>query len=131
MSNYKIFNLYNEIEGYGYFSNTPLSKADLGRKLSTSRPSIKRFENVVYVLISEFKSDYPELPKEEWLKQKTKYNRKACLSPYQIWVISLYKKALELLGNTKAVEGFVKSNPYLFTREKYCSELQKLAQLSA
>lgn len=131
MSNYQIFNLYNEINTYGFFSNTPLSKAELGRKLKTSRPSVKRFESVIFTIVPDFRHDYPLYPEQEWLKRKSKYNRKACLTPYQIWTISLYKKALDLLGNSKAVEAFVRANPYLFTKEKYCSELKELSQLSA
>ncbi|MEO1186422.1 MAG: hypothetical protein AAFX46_17830 [Cyanobacteria bacterium J06636_27] len=131
MSLPQFYSLAATVKASAFFADCPLSKTAIAHTLSTSRPSIKRLESIAFSHISEFRQDYPEYPKEEWLMRKSKYNREVLLTPFQTWIVSLLKKCMEHLGKKTAVESFILANAYLFTRETFRKELQKLAQLSA
>ena len=92
---------------------------------------MKRLESIAFSHIPEFRQDYPEHPKEEWLLRKSKYDREVLLTPFQTWIVSLLKMCMEHLKKKTAVESFILANAYLFTHETFRKELQKLAQLSA
>lgn len=131
MSLPQFYSLAVTVKASAFFADCPLSKTAIAQILSTSRPSIKRLESIAFSHIPEFRQDYPEYPKDEWLVRKSKYNREALLTPFQTWIVSLLKKCMEHLGKKTAVESFIVANTYLFTRETFRKELQKLAQLSA
>lgn len=131
MSLPQFYSLATTVKVSAFFADCPLSKTAIARTLTTSRPSIKRLESIAFAQIPDFRKDYPEYPKEEWLTRKSKYNREVLLTPFQTWIVSLLKKCMEHLGKKAAVESFIATNAYLFTRETYRKELQKLAHLSA
>ena len=131
MSLPQFYSLAATVKASAFFADCPLSKTAIAHTLSTSRPSIKRLESIAFSHISEFRSCYPEYPKEEWLMRKSKYNREVLLTPFQTWIVSLLKMRMEHLKKKTAVESFILANAYLFTHETFRKELQKLAQLSA
>lgn len=127
----QVYSLAQVCKGAAIVPDTPLSKQRLAHLLSTSRPTVKRLEQVAYDQLTEFREDYPEFPKELWLVKKSKYNREAKLTPFQCWIISLLKKAMSDLNRKQAVESFIELNSYLFTKKSFRQELERLVEISA
>ena len=131
MSLPQFYSLAATVKASAFFADCPLSKTAIAHTLSTSRPTVKRLESIAFSHIPDFRQDYPEHPKAEWLMRKSKYNREVLLTPFQTWIVSLLKTCMEHLKKKTAVESFILANAYLFTHETFRKELQKLAQLSA
>lgn len=131
MESTQIYCLASQCKESAFFADCPLSKSAVSRALSTSRSSIKRLEEIAYTRIDNFANDYPLYPKAEWISRKSKHNREAPLTPFQIWVLSLLQKSMKVLNNKNGVEGFIAANNYLFTKTTYTKELQKLSKITA
>lgn len=127
----KLYSLGVAVVDSAFYADCPLSKNALAEALNTSRPTIWRHEGIAYWKVFEFKTDYPELPRELWLVKKCSRDREVPLSPYQSWVVSLVKGCYIHLRKKSAVEVFIKENPYVFTRGNYHNQLTKLARMSA
>lgn len=127
----KLFCLGQHLIHKAYIADCPHTKQLLSKVLKTSRPTIWRYEGIAYYCIPEFKDDYPELPKELWIERGSSRDRTVPLSPFQSWCISLISTAYKCLRKKDAVEQFIKTNPYLFTKNKYLFELEQLAKQQA
>lgn len=126
----KIFNLGEFAMGEALYSNAPLAKQALAGLLATSRPTIQRYEAIAYREVSDFRLDYPELPREQWKIRKSSRDRTVPLSTYQIWVISIIQAIFKTLKKESSTATFLKDNPYLLSRAKYESRLRELAKVA-
>jgi hypothetical protein len=120
----KMYSSGTRIMNSAFYAENSLSKAMLARALGTSRRTIWRYKRLACRLIPSFREDSPTLLKDF----TNKHEREVLLSPYQIWVISLVKHSYAHLHRKSAVEFFIKSNPYLFTKTTYQRFLSKTNQ---
>ena len=120
----KMYSSGARIMNSAFYADNSLSKTMLAKALGTSRRTIWRHKRLACRLIPSFREDTSEQPKECTNKRE----REVLLSPYQIWVISLVKLSYTHLRRKSAVELFLTSNPYLFTRSTYQRFLSKTSQ---
>lgn len=123
----RIFNLGETIVAESLISDCSLSKQALSEILGTSRPTVWRYDEVAYWEIPDYKHEYPELPKEEWLIKKQKRDRQVPLTPYQIWVISAIQICFKHYRKEAPVRNYIKANSYVFSRDRYLARLKQLA----
>lgn len=123
----RIFNLGEIIVAESLISDCSLSKQALSEILQTSRPTVWRYDEVAYWEVPDYKHEYPELPKEEWLVKKQKRDRQVPLSPYQIWVISGIQICFKHYRKEAPVKNYIKANSYVFSRARYEARLKQLA----
>ena len=123
----RIFNLGEIIVAESLISDCSLSKQALSQILGTSRPTVWRYDEVVYWEVPDYKHEYPELPKEEWLIKKQKRDRQVPLTPYQIWVISAVQICFKHYRKEAPVKSYIRANSYVFSRARYKARLLKLA----
>lgn len=126
----KLHSLGVAVMDSAFYADCPLSKNALAQALNTSRPTIWRYECIAYYSVPEFKDDYPTLPKELWGLKGCTRDREIPLSPYQTWTVSLVKACYVSLRKKSAVETFIATNQYLFTKASYHRNLMKLAAIA-
>jgi len=124
----RIFNLGEILVAQAVVADCPMTKEALGKALGTSRPSISRYSNVCYWEVPDFRLDYPELPKDQWLKRRSKHDRQVPLTPYQIWVVSAVQICFQTYHKEIPVREYIKANGYVFSRSRYESRLRQLAK---
>ncbi len=126
----RLFNLGEIIASDSVISDSSMSKQALSRVLGVSRPTVWRYDNVAYWEISDYKQEYPELPKDQWLLKKSKHDREVPLTQYQVWVISAIQICFKFYKKEAPVRTYIKENPYVFTRARYEMRLRQLAGTS-
>ncbi|MDF5715040.1 MAG: hypothetical protein PUP93_14445 [Rhizonema sp. NSF051] len=124
----RIYNLGEIIVGDSLISDAPLSKEALSQILLTSRPTIKRYDEVCYWEIEDYRQQYPELPREQWLIKKQKRDRTVPLSPYQIWIISGIQICFKHYRKEQPVRNYIKEHQYIFCHSTYEKRLVQLAK---
>ncbi|MDF5726623.1 MAG: hypothetical protein PUP92_00950 [Rhizonema sp. PD38] len=123
----RIFNLGETIVAESLISDCSLSKQALSEILGTSRPTVWRYDELAYWEIENYKIEYPELPKEEWLIKKQKRDRQVPLTPYQIWIISGIQICFKHYRKEAPVKNYIRANSYVFSRDRYEARLKQLA----
>ena len=127
----RIFNLGEIIVAESLISDCSLSKQALSEILQTSRPTVWRYDEVAYWVVADYKLEYPELPKEEWLLKKQKRDRQVPLTPYQIWAISGIQICFKHYRKEAPVKNYIRTNSYVFSRARYEVRLLQLATAAA
>ena len=124
----RLYTLGDFIVAESLISDCSLSKQALSEILLTSRPTVWRYDEVAYWVVADYKHEYPELPKEEWLIKKQKRDRQVPLTPYQIWVVSAVQICFKHYRKEAPVKSYIRTNSYIFSRERYEARLLKLAR---
>jgi hypothetical protein len=106
----RLFNLGELTVAESLISDCSLSKQALSQILQTSRPTVWRYDELAYWQIPDYKQEYPELPKEQWLIKKQKRDRQVPLTPYQIWVISAIQICFKHYRKEAPVKDYIKAN---------------------
>ncbi|SRR5579883_653887 len=124
----RVVNLGESIVLESVIADCSMSKQALSKILGTSRPTIWRYDEIAYWAVPDYKQDYPELPKEQWLIRKSKRDRQVHLSPYQIWVISAIQICFKHYHRESPVKTYIEKNSYVFSRARYEARLRQLAK---
>lgn len=124
----RLFNLGEFTVAESLISDCSLSKQALSQILQTSRPTVWRYDELAYWEIPDYKQEYPELPKEQWLIKKQKRDRQVPLTPYQIWVISAIQICFKHYRKEAPVKDYIKTNSFVFSRARYESRIRQLAE---
>lgn len=124
----RLFNLGEFTVAESLISDCSLSKQALSQILQTSRPTVWRYDELAYWEIPDYKQEYPELPKEQWLIKKQKRDRQVPLTPYQIWAISAIQICFKHYRKEAPVKDYIKANGYVFSRARYESRIRQLAE---
>jgi len=127
----RLFNLGEFTVAESLISDCSLSKQALSQILQTSRPTVWRYDELAYWEIPDYKQEYPELPKEQWLIKKQKRDRQVPLTPYQIWVISAIQICFKHYRKEAPVKDYIKTNSFVFSRARYESRIRQLAEAAA
>lgn len=132
MSNANIYCFGQQITNQAIYADSSLTKTELANVFAIKRPSIWRYDKLIYYIIKDYREDYPLLPNDLQLikKRGCKRDRTVPLTTYQSWVLSLVRACFIQLGRTSRVKEFIKTNPYLFTKDKYLLQLKNLSELA-
>jgi len=105
----------------GLFSNTYLSKTEIAKSIGVHRETIKNWDDIAFWKVKGYKTDYPL--KSDGISRE----RKATLSPYQIWVIGRICILMSQLRSQDRVKEFISLNPHQFTREMFRAQRSNVA----
>ena len=130
MSNGNICCVGQQIISQAIYADSSLTKTEVANVFAVKRPSIWRYDKLIYYIIKDYREDYPLLPNDLQLikKRGCKRDRTVPLTSYQSWVLSLVRACFIQLGRASRVKEFIQSNPYLFTKDRYFYELKNLAK---
>ena len=119
MTTPSVYKLGQFLVSKAIYADCPLTKKAIADALLVKHPTIWRYDKIAYYFVADYKQDYPELPKQQWIVKKCKHDRTTPLTPYQTWVISLIRTAFIILKKEKLVREYMQQNSYLFSRNKY------------
>ena len=97
----------------GLFSNTYLSKTEIAKSIGVHRETVKNWDDIAFWKVKEYKVDYPL--KSDGISRE----RKATLSPFQIWVIGRICILMSQMHSQDRVKQFITANPSQFSREMF------------
>lgn len=110
------------------YADGRITKTSLAETFDLRYPSVWRYDKVAFYTIYDYREDYPELPKDQWLIRKSKRDRTVPLTPYQVWVLSLVRAAFTHFRRESLVKEYITQNSYVFSKSRYIAQLNKLAK---
>lgn len=96
-------------------------KAMLGDFLGCNRDTIRRWENLAFWRVPQFRDSYPKAATGE-------RDRTHPLNEYQCWVISRIARLMSHLKRSERVKTYIAQHPQEFSRYTYQKSLKALQQ---